>query len=95
MLSSNSSLLPSLNLAKVYCCACYFFNYLGMLPNKSTLNVLSNNLQIVKLLQMPMYVCINRADHTFVHTCKVAGMREDLNLKGNQFSILISLFTAG
>ncbi|CAN9195121.1 unnamed protein product [Alternaria alternata] len=46
----------------VYCCACYFFNYL---------------------------------DRQAFANAYVAGLREDVNLQGNQYSILLSIFTAG
>ncbi|KAI1669717.1 MFS general substrate transporter [Pyrenophora tritici-repentis] len=46
----------------VYCCACYFFNYL---------------------------------DRQAFANAYVAGLREDLKLKGNEYSVLLSMFTAG
>ncbi|KAH8702753.1 major facilitator superfamily domain-containing protein [Phaeosphaeriaceae sp. PMI808] len=46
----------------VFCCACYFFNYL---------------------------------DRNAFANAYVAGLKEDLNLKGNEYSILLSMFTAG
>ncbi|SMQ49903.1 unnamed protein product [Zymoseptoria tritici ST99CH_3D7] len=46
----------------VYCCLCYFFNYL---------------------------------DRAAFPNAYVSGMKEDLNLEKNQYSILLSMFTAG
>jgi len=53
-------------------------------------------MQIVKPSQMLMFVF-----QIICHYCnltniiKVAGLKEDIGLKGNEYSILLSLFTAG
>lgn len=81
---------------QVYCCACYFFNYLGSSHLYYACDRITDiRVQIVKRLQTHTLVCVHLINIVTTNLCKVAGMREDLNLKGNQFSILISLFTAG
>ena len=81
----------------MYCCAAYFFNYLGGC-SQSTLRTTqwSDNPQIVLLSQMHMY-----ADSMSVFRplltlrLQVSGLKESLRLEGNQYSILIAMFTAG
>lgn len=83
---------------QAYCCACYFFNYLGRYyPFNSHGSFLLRVRQTVNHLRMHMYVKYYdslRGIH-ITDSSKVAGLKEDLKLEGRQFSILLSLFTAG
>jgi hypothetical protein len=47
---------------------------------------------------MPMYALIPTLqdhDHATDTPTQVSGLKEHLNLKGNQYSILLAMFTAG
>ena len=63
----------------MYCCACYFFNYLG-----KHLHCVGSS-----------HTILTKTDRQAFANAYVAGLREDLNLKKNEYSYLLSLFTAG
>jgi hypothetical protein len=86
------------DLGKVYCCACYFFNYLGEYQQRITVVSCTDDRR--RSSSICKRLCTLRLSSIKPRVARltasqVAGLREDLKLKGNEYSILLSMFTAG
>jgi ACS family pantothenate transporter-like MFS transporter len=69
-----------------YVCACYFMNYLDRQAFANAYVSHHSPLDVAMMLRL----CACRLMRK-----QVAGLKEDLQLKGNEYSFLLSLYTAG